>query len=200
MEDSNITMYAIDTTCGYLELIIGPMFSGKTSKLLELYKQYTYCNISVAVINHSLDNRYSDTMLSNHAKHMVPCIRASKLRDIWNTSGSESTQANVIKEVSVVLINEGQFFEDLYDVVCEMVNANKKVYICGLDGDYKRNKFGQIHDLIPMCDNVYKIRSLCGLCKNGRSGIFSKRVVESDKQTLIGIDNYIPVCRTCYDK
>jgi len=200
MEDSNITMDAIDTTCGYLELIIGPIVFGENQQAARAIQAVHVLQYIGSGYNHSLDNRYSDTMLSNHAKHMVPCIRASKLRDIWNTSGSESTQANVIKEVSVVLINEGQFFEDLYDVVCEMVNANKKVYICGLDGDYKRNKFGQIHDLIPMCDNVYKIRSLCGLCKNGRSGIFSKRVVESDKQTLIGIDNYIPVCRTCYDK
>jgi len=195
MADS-ITMNTTDTSCGYLEIILGPMFSGKTSKLLELYKQYTYCNIPVVVINHSLDKRYSETMLSNHDKQMIPCIQAGSLDDVWNSENDGCK----LKDYNVILINEGQFFPDLYDVVCKMLHRNKKIYIGGLDGDFQRKKFGQILDLIPMCDKVYKIRSLCGLCKNGQAGIFSKRVVDSNVQTLIGIDNYVPVCRACYIK
>ena len=59
---------------GYLELIIGPMFSGKTSKILEIYKQCNFCNIPVVIINHSLDKRYHDTMLSSYDKIMAPCL------------------------------------------------------------------------------------------------------------------------------
>ena len=98
----------------------------------------------------------------------------------------------------VILINEGQFFDDLYDFVVSMLSQNKKVYVCGLDGDYQCNKFGQILDIIPLCDKVVKLTSLCGLCKNGTRAIFSKRISNEKEQTVVGNDNYIPVCRNCY--
>ena len=80
-------------------------------------------------------------------------------------------------------------------------NINKKkVYICGLDGDFKKQKFGEILDLIPLCDKVTKLTSICSLCKNGNPGIFSKRISDEKEQTLVGSDNYIPVCRICYVK
>ena len=66
---------------GYLELIIGPMYSGKTSKLLELYKQFTFCGIKTLVINYSEDKRYSETELSTHDKIMIPCKQAYDLFD-----------------------------------------------------------------------------------------------------------------------
>ena len=99
----------------------------------------------------------------------------------------------------VILINEGQFFEDLCEVVTQMLDLKKRVYICGLDGDFERKKFGQILDLIPMCDKVTKLTSLCSLCKNGTKGIFSMRLTNEKTQTLVGSDNYIPVCRNCYN-
>ena len=80
-----------------------------------------------------------------------------------------------------------------------MLKCNKKVYICGLDGDFERKKFGQMLDLIPYCDHVTKMSSLCSLCKNGTRGIFSMRLSDEKEQMLIGSDNYVPVCRNCYD-
>jgi thymidine kinase len=97
------------------------------------------------------------------------------------------------------LINEGQFFDDLYDCVIDMLKENKQVYIAGLDGDFERKKFGQILDLIPHCDEVTKLTSLCSICKNGKPGIFSLRLSRETKQTVVGSDNYIPVCRNCYN-
>jgi thymidine kinase len=176
---------------GYLELIIGPMFSGKTSKILEIYKQCNFCNIPVVIINHSLDKRYHDTMLSSHDKIMAPCLQGTTISDIWYSH-------NLMRDSQVILINEGQFFEDLYDSVLDMLNHNKKVYICGLDGDFERKKFGQILDLIPYSDKVTKLSSLCSQCKNGTYGIFSMRITSEKQQTLVGTDNYIPVCRKCY--
>ena len=178
--------------CGYLELIIGPMFSGKTSKLIEIYKQCVFCNIPICVINHAIDTRYDDKMMSSHDKIMVPCFQAAELNEIWSKKE--------LKSNDVFLINEGQFFPDLYDVVLDMLKHNKTVYICGLDGDFERKKFGQILDLIPYSDSVTKLTSLCSLCKNGSSGIFSMRLTGEKQQTLIGSDNYIPVCRKCYEK
>jgi thymidine kinase len=72
----------IYTDCGYLEIIKGPMFSGKTTRLLDLYKKYKFCGINTLVINYSKDNRYSDSMLSSHDKIMIPCLKAMKLGDI----------------------------------------------------------------------------------------------------------------------
>lgn len=188
---------------GSLEIFIGPMFSGKTSKLLDLYKQYKFCNIPVCVINHSADTRYHESMLSSHDKIMVPCIQTSLLFDVWNYDESlnnESLNNNHLKlrEASVILINEAQFFDDLYPCVLDMLKENKRIYLGGLDGDFERKKFGTILDLIPFCDKVSKLTALCSLCKNGTPGIFSLRLTKEKQQTLIGSDNYIPVCRSCY--
>jgi thymidine kinase len=197
----------------YLELIIGPMFSGKTSKLVEIYKQCNFCNIPVAVINHSIDKRYDNTLLSTHDKIMIPCIQTNKLIDIWYYTETKDTINHVTETVklprledsiklinaSVILINEGQFFEDLYPAVEHMLRHNKKIYIGGLDGDFERKKFGQILDLIPLCDKITKLTSLCSLCKDGTAGIFSKRITGEKEQTVVGADNYIPVCRGCYE-
>jgi thymidine kinase len=78
------------------------------------------------------------------------------------------------------------------------LSQGKKIYVGGLDGDFERKKFGQILDLIPMCDKINKLTSLCSICKNGVPGIFSKRLTLETEQTIVGSDNYIPVCRSCY--
>lgn len=182
---------------GYLELILGPMFSGKTSKILDLYKQCEFSNIPVVVINHTSDKRYSETMLSTHDLKMIPCIQASSLFDAMEIIEIK----NKINDATVILINEGQFFNDLYEWTKMMVETNhKEIYICGLDGDFNRNKFGQILDLIPLCDKVTKLKSLCSMCKNGTKALFSLRVTEEKEQVLIGSDCYKPVCRACYNK
>ena len=205
-----------NSSAGYLEIILGPMFSGKSSRLVEIYKQCNFCNIPVAVINHSIDKRYDDTLLSTHDKVMIPCIQTNKLRDIWyydeGLQGSEKNGNIIDNQVvlnrlddsvklvaaDVIIINEGQFFEDLLPAVEHMLKHNKKIYVGGLDGDFERKKFGQILDLIPLCDKVTKMTSLCGICKNGTPGIFSKRISMEKEQTVVGSDNYIPVCRACY--
>lgn len=190
---------------GYLELIIGPMFSSKTTNILEIYKKCKFCNIPVIIINHSIDTRYHESMISTHDKIMAPCIQTTLLRSIWDYKDIEShfneNSNNHIKlrSADVILINEGQFFEDLYEVVVDMLKCNKRVYICGLDSDFERKKFGQILDLIPLCDKVNKLTSLCSQCKDGTPGIFSMRLTSERQQTLVGSDNYIPVCRKCYE-
>ena len=180
---------------GYLQITFGPMFSGKTSRLIDLYKQYTYCNIPVIVINHADDNRYDNVLLSNHDDVKINCHKFLKISDFI------SNHYNILNnENLVILINEGQFFEDLYDNVEYLVNDLKKcVYVCGLDGDYKRNKFGSILDLIPICDKVSKLHSICSSCKDGTSAIFTHRISNDTQQKLIGTHTYQPLCRSCYN-
>jgi thymidine kinase len=193
---------------GYLEIILGPMFASKTTRLVEIYKQCVFCDISVAVINHSIDNRYDEELLSTHDHIKIPCIKTERLFDLWTDNiDMESNIENVprirdkfkVASSSVILINEGQFFPDLEEFVKILLSHDKKIYICGLDGDFERKKFGQILDLIPLCDKVTKLTSLCSLCKNGTPGIFSKRISSEKEQTVVGSDNYIPVCRNCYE-
>jgi thymidine kinase len=182
---------------GYLELILGPMFSGKTTRILEIYNHYSYIQKRIIVINFAEDKRYHETMLSTHDHKMIPCVLEIDLKDMWtNPNNKNYTQ---IRNSDVILINEGQFFRHLKEIVIDMVEVNNKtVYICGLDGDFKRNKFGEILDLLPFCDNVVKLKSLCSLCRNGKRALFSHRVTEETGQVSIGSDNYKPLCRSCY--
>jgi thymidine kinase len=197
---------ALNNNYGYLEVILGPMFSGKTSRLVEIYNQCKFCNIDVIVINHLIDNRYDDKLLSTHDKIKIPCIKTERLFDIWDEQLSLRDDI-IIPRINdklqlftskVILINEGQFFPDLFEFVNVLLKYKKQIYICGLDGDFERNKYGQILDIIPLCDKVEKLTSLCSICKNGKKGIFSMRLTNEKIQTVVGSENYIPVCRECY--
>jgi len=184
------------TQQGYLELILGSMFSGKTSYLLDVYKKCMFCNIPVAVINYAADDRYtSEPMLSTHDKQMIPCILATTISDaIQNNS-------EMIARVETILINEGQFFPDIEDQVKQLVEVgNKRVYICGLDGDFERKPIGNLLQLVPFSDHIIKLKSLCSLCRDGTPGVFSFRTSREVDQVVIGSSNYVPLCRGCYQK
>jgi thymidine kinase len=179
---------------GYLELIVGSMFSGKTSYLLEIYKKCKFCDIPIAVINYEDDVRYSDSMLSTHDKQMIPCIKARTITDAVSEHHKE------ISEAEVVLINEGQFFPDIEEQVRALVEKeHKRVFICGLDGDFERKPIGQLQNLFPLCDEIIKLKSLCSICRDGTPGIFSFRITNEVDQVVIGSSNYIPLCRKCYN-
>jgi thymidine kinase len=105
--------------------------------------------------------------------------------------------ADEVAAAEVLLINEGQFFGDIMTVL-QFVGAGKRVYICGLDGDFEKKRIGALLDLIPHCDKVRKLTSLCSLCRNGKEAIFSFRTTAETDQIVIGSDNYIPLCRACY--
>lgn len=179
---------------GYLALYIGPMYSGKTSKLLNLYKQFNFCNISVAVINYIEDTRYSNEFLSTHDKIMIPCIMSKRLHETFPIPSEPFNQYDVY------LINESQFFPDIVDWVKEAVGFphKKKIYLCGLDGDFKRNVFGNWLDLIAFSDTVEKLTSLCCDCRKN-AALFSYRITKETDQKVIGSDSYLPLCRNCYE-
>lgn len=174
---------------GYLEIIMGPMFSGKTTYLMDIYDECQRNGDKVLVINYAKDTRYHETMLSTHDKRMCPCL-------FTETIGSLKGAVDYSQSADIILINEGQFFTDIYEAVIQMVEVLKKrVYVCGLDGDFKRNKFGGLLDLVPVCDSIIKLKSKCSC---GEDALFSHRMVDNGEQVLIGSDIYIPLCRTCY--
>lgn len=177
---------------GYLHLILGPMFSGKTTEIIRLYNNYSKIDKRILVINYKEDNRYHDTLLSTHDKIMIPSVNLFKLEELADEE---------INTYDVILINEGQFFTDLVTQVLKYIEKmNKIVYVCGLDGDFRRKKFGSILDLIPYCNEITKLKAFCAICKNGKPGLFSKRIIQDETQIVIGNDIYIPVCRGCYIK
>ncbi len=180
------------------------MFSGKTTRLLDIYKKYSFCEIKTMVINYEKDNRYSDILLSSHDKVMIPCIKALKLTDIVrfnekNELDATSPHANAFLETKSILINEGQFFPDIVEWVTIAVEKyQKNVYICGLNSDFKRNKFGNWLELETISDNVIMLHSFCSKCKK-KPAIFTHRLSNDMKLEVIGSECYIPVCRKCYN-
>jgi thymidine kinase len=192
-EDS-LTNHAfnINTNVGMLKLYIGPMYAGKTSKLIEIYNNAINNDLNVIVLTHSSEIRYSIDQLSTHDKKKIACFKFDKINDFIKNKKSEIEISNII------LIDEAQFFEDLLEIK-KLVDFNDKdVCIFGLDGDFKRNKFGQILDLIPYCDSIEKLKAKCNLCNT--PAIFSSRIINSDQQILIGSnESYQPLCRKCYN-
>ena len=191
---SNIDNHqTIMNNSGYLALYLGCMYAGKTSKLISIYEKNQAAGISTCVINYIEDKRYHDNKMSTHDRKMISCLPVQKIYDVFETD------TTLLDSTDAFIINEGQFFSDLYDVVKLLVNVhNKKVYVCGLDGDYRMKKFGQMLDLIPIADHVEKLHAVCSLCKAPAS--FTKRLTNETAQKVIGSDNYIPVCRACHLK
>lgn len=173
----------------YLEVILGPMFSGKTTELIRIRNRYKHSNIKCCIVNHSLDDRYNEEFhMVSHDQCKVPCIYAKTLNEI----------ISVMLDNDIILINEGQFFDDLFDVVKKLINEyNKIIYVCGLDGDYKQQKFGQILDLIPISNNVRKLKGICFECKK-RDSIFTHRISNEKEQIVVGVHNYSSLCRECF--
>jgi len=206
---------------GQLTIIFGPMFSGKTTKLINLYNYINNIPLegwdyekstsksheldiirpTTLVINYKFDTRYCDDKLSSHNKVMIPCIFAenlSEITDIVNKSEKDFDVNNLFINADFILINEAQFFTDIVDWVTIALNKyNKNIIICGLDSDFQRKSFGNWLDLITQSDNIIKLHAKCNLCNN--KAIFTHRISLEKEQTVIGYDNYIPLCRKCYN-
>lgn len=198
---------------GKLELIIGPMFSGKSTELIKKIRNMKVINVNYIVIKPLIDNRYEINKIISHDKDYEKlfdqniettqnkvknilfndqCIITNDLMDITNDQ---------ISKFKCIIIDEGQFLLNLKIQVLNWVeNLNKHVIIGGLDGDYKRNSIGEILKLIPFADNYKKYTALCKLCNDETPALFSHRILDVDKnQVLIGsIDTYIPLCRMHY--
>jgi len=174
-----------------LELIIGPMFSGKSSELIKKIRLAKIINKKVLVIKPIIDIRYKDNKIVTHSFEQEECYSVEKLMNI----------DNIVSDYDVIIVDEGQFFSDLKEYVLKWVDKdNKKVIVGGLDGGHKRNKIGEILDLIPFSDSCIKINSLCKECNDGTPGIFTFRTNNSDEQVQIGgSESYMPLCRKHYN-
>jgi thymidine kinase len=185
---------------GRLDLIIGPMYSGKSTHLISAIYRYESIGKKVMCINHNIDNRYGTNVISSHNMIQRKCISTEKLAYIFDNSDYTD-----YADSHIVVIEEGQFFTDLLYFVERAVDIDKKhVIVAGLSGDFKRRPFGQILDLVPIADSIEKLTAFCKLCCDGTLAHFSKRIISSGcdtttDQILVGTsDTYLPVCRFHY--
>jgi thymidine kinase len=185
---------------GSLEIIMGPMFSGKTELLIKKYNNYSSIsendNLLLSTIfcmafNYHKDNRYGENIIASHNKKSISSVNIEFLSEIFKNPN--------FSKITHIFINEAQFFSDLKKHVIELIEKyNKNVIICGLDSDFKREKFGDIWDLIPHANNIIKLKGQCNNCDN--HSLFTHRITKEEKQEIIGTNNYIPLCRQCYIK
>ena len=171
---------------GYLELIMGPMFSGKTSRLIQIKKKYEVLNKSILVIKPIIDNRYSlQSVIVTHDQNREECVSRFKLSDVYD-----------FYKYDIIIIEEAQFFTDLYERVVEWAKI-KRVYVAGLNGDANQNLFGDMHKLIPHADDIVFLKALCKVCNDGTSAVFTIKNVENDKVVEVGgSEMYQAVCRS----
>jgi len=178
---------------GSIDIIMGCMFSGKSTELIRLANRYKVLEMNVLTVNHSFDKRYHDSAVATHSQIKMDCLSIQKLQEI------NSNYQERYDKCDVLIIEEAQFFEGLYDFVlnaCE--KDNKHVLVVGLDGDSNRKEFGEILKLIPVCDSVRKLYGLCVRCKDGTKACFTKRLVDNDSQIFIGTSEFEAVCRRHY--
>jgi thymidine kinase len=178
-----------------LELIYGCMFSGKTTALIEKYMEKSK-NYDCLAINYIFDKRYTDkSKIVSHNKAAINCICIQDLSELTNNP----EYFERLSKADYIFINEAQFFVDLKDWVMNAVDIlNKNVVLCGLNLDYKREKFGELMDLSMYATNIVQTVGKCNNCEN--ASLFTHRLVDIESQVLIGSNEYIPVCEKCWDK
>ena len=172
---------------GKLNLICGPMFSGKTSELYRRYNRYKLAGKNCLLIKYSNDDRYDDNKLVTHDNFQYEAIKCNNLQDI----------EILIKNYDVICIDEIQFYLDAAKYCDKWANEGKIIEVCGLNGDYKREPFEQISLLIPKLENITFLTAIDE--KNGIDACFTKRIIDSDERELIGgKESYIACSRETY--
>jgi len=170
-----------------VEVVLGPMFAGKTSYALSAIRKHTALGQRVLVIKPACDTRFGVTSeITTHDGDSLPCVTTSTLNSVTD---------EVFASCDVV--DEAQFFYALVHFVREAVeHRHKSVYVIGLSGDYRRQPFGEILAVIPYAD---KVTVLAAICSCGEPAHFTRRLNPNSGQVIIGgAESYAAVCRACF--
>lgn len=175
---------------GWIEVICGSMFSGKTEELIRRMKRAQFANQNMLLFKPIIDNRYHE---SNIVSHQGTSIQAISVTDSSEILKSWTDQ-------KVIAIDEAQFFDHALVTVCnELATKGVRVIIAGLDMDYLGEPFGPIPKLLAIAEYVTKVHAICVSC--GNLAHYSHRISNEDGQVVVGaIEKYQPLCRTCYTK
>lgn len=175
---------------GWIEVICGSMFSGKTEELIRRLKRVEFANQKLLLVKPHIDDRYHKEKVVSHVGtsfHAI-CVRNSEeILEKWN------------KE-RVVAIDEAQFFDEgIISVVTELAKRGVRVILAGLDMDYTGRPFGPMPHLLSVAEYVTKVHAICVSC--GNLAQFSHRTVQDENQVLVGAkEEYRPLCRSCYNQ
>jgi thymidine kinase len=173
---------------GWIEVVCGSMFSGKTEELIRRLKRAKYANQRVEIFKPKIDTRYDDVQVVSHDANAIlatPIESSAKLLE--NTEG-----------VNVIGIDEAQFFDSGLTEVCQkLAMRGIRVIIAGLDMDFRGEPFGPIPNLLAVAEYITKVHAICPHC--GNLATHSYRKVSNNEQVMLGEkDSYEPRCRTCY--
>jgi len=174
---------------GWIEVICGSMFSGKTEELIRRLKRAQFARQKVEIFKPAIDTRYDDTDVVSHDSNSI------------RSTPVESSQSILLLAagVDVIGIDEAQFFDkELVNVCNELANLGCRVIVAGLDMDYRGNPFGPIPSLLATAEYVTKVHAICMVC--GNLANHSHRLDESnDSLVLLGeTEKYQPLCRGCF--
>ena len=172
---------------GWIEVICGSMFSGKTEELIRRLKRARIANLKVEIFKPAIDIRYDETKVVSHDSNAIQSTPIDNSQTILLMADG----------VDVIGIDEAQFFDDQIMHVCEtLAQRGTRVIVAGLDMDYKGNPFGQMPNLLAVADYITKLHAICVRC--GNIANISYRLKAERPQVLLGEkDVYEPRCRKC---
>jgi thymidine kinase len=175
---------------GWVEVICGSMFSGKTEELIRRIKRAQFANQKLLLFKPAIDNRYSEENVVSHQGNALEAKIISSSSDIWKHWTNER----------VVAIDEAQFFdENIIGVANDLARKGVRVILAGLDMDYLGKPFGPMPQLLSIAEYVTKVHAICVSC--GNLAQYSHRTAEEKEQVLVGaVEKYEPLCRSCFNK
>uniref|UniRef100_A0A1A8PBS3 Thymidine kinase n=2 Tax=Nothobranchius TaxID=28779 RepID=A0A1A8PBS3_9TELE len=172
---------------GQIQIIFGPMFSGKSTELMRRVRRFQVAQYKCLVVKYARDTRYSDTGMATHDKNTMEAVPANCLGDV----------RSLALQACVIGIDEGQFFPDTVEFCEEMANLGKTIIVAALDGTFQRKPFGNILNLVPLAESVVKLHAVCMQCY--KDAAYTKRIgAEKEVEVIGGADKYQAVCRKCY--
>jgi thymidine kinase len=174
---------------GWIEVVCGSMFSGKTEELIRRIRRAVYAKQKVEIFKPEIDTRYDVEKVVSHNETTINSTPVN----------SASQILLLVNDAEVVGIDEAQFFDSELVPVCkELASRGIRVIVAGLDMDYLGNPFGPIPALLATAEYVTKVHAVCLGC--GGLAQFSHRIVHNDKLVLLGeTDSYQPLCRQCFN-
>jgi thymidine kinase len=175
---------------GWIEVVAGPMFSGKSEELIRLLRRAAIARQRVQVFKPALDNRFSEEDVVSHSQWRIPCEVVEKADDVL---------VRLDPRTEVVGIDEGQFFDDELPRVCtHLANLGKRVLVAGLDMDYRGLPFGPMAELLAIAEEVHKIHAICTRC--GAPAAYTQRLTENEERVVVGASGvYEARCRRCHE-
>jgi len=173
---------------GWIEVICGSMFSGKTEELIRRLKRVRIANLKAEIFKPEFDHRFDRIKIVSHDENQI----------LSTPVKSSSQIIQLAKDVDVVGIDEAQFFDEQITAVCEQLALQGvRVIVAGLDMDFKGKPFGQMPNLLAIADYITKLHAICVRC--GSIANISYRKSTDESQVLLGeLDVYEPRCRVCY--